>query len=139
MLNNVATNSSESVNSSYLKFQQTVLVIDKVDGQSFGDLGGIEELIELAKKSKIPIICICNNCQSKKIRSLANDCYDLRCPPPTNMEISKHLKEIGEKFELMMIDKNSICEVIDKFGNDIRQTFHFMQMWATKNKKNVLR
>jgi hypothetical protein len=35
-------------------------------------------LLQVIKTSRIPIICICNDRQSTKIRSLANHCYDLR-------------------------------------------------------------
>lgn len=34
--------------------------------------------IQVIKTSRIPIICICNDRQSTKIRSLVNHCYDLR-------------------------------------------------------------
>ncbi|CAF4202615.1 unnamed protein product, partial [Adineta steineri] len=61
-----------------------VLIMDEVDGVSGNeDRGGIQELISLIKRSRIPIICICNDRQHKKIRSLANYCYDLRFHRPT--------------------------------------------------------
>jgi len=41
-----------------------------------------QELIKLIKTSRIPIICICNDRQHTKIRSLANYCYDLRFQRP---------------------------------------------------------
>jgi replication factor C subunit 1 len=41
--------------------KKTCLVMDEVDGMSAGDRGGITELIQIIKNSKIPIICICND------------------------------------------------------------------------------
>lgn len=41
-----------------------------------------QELIALIKNSKIPIICMCNDRNSPKIRSLANYCFDLRFQRP---------------------------------------------------------
>ena len=38
--------------------------MDEVDGMSSGDRGGIAALIEIIKKTKIPIICIANDRQS---------------------------------------------------------------------------
>ena len=35
--------------------------MDEVDGMSAGDRGGISDLIDTIKRSKIPIICICND------------------------------------------------------------------------------
>jgi replication factor C subunit 1 len=65
-----------------------VLIMDEVDGVAGNeDRGGIQELILLIKRSRIPIICICNDRQHTKIRSLANYCYDLRFYRPTIQQI----------------------------------------------------
>ncbi|KAI9332356.1 replication factor RFC1 C terminal domain-containing protein [Obelidium mucronatum] len=58
--------------------KRQVLIMDEVDGMSAGDRGGITELINIIKKTKIPIICICNDRQSPKVKSLVNHCYDMR-------------------------------------------------------------
>jgi replication factor C subunit 1 len=60
-----------------------VIVMDECDGMGGGDRGGIAELIQMIKKTKIPIICICNDRMSPKVRSLANYCLDLRFNRPT--------------------------------------------------------
>lgn len=75
---------------------QTVLIMDEVDGMSGGDRGGMQELYSLIKatkvwkriqllerlfpdwKSQVPIICICNDRSSPKVKTLANYCIDLR-------------------------------------------------------------
>ena len=38
-----------------------VLIMDEVDGMSAGDRGGMAELILLIRKTRIPIICACND------------------------------------------------------------------------------
>ena len=59
------------------------VIMDEVDGMAGNeDRGGMQELIQLIKSSHIPIICICNDRQSQKIRSLANHCFDLRFQRP---------------------------------------------------------
>jgi DNA polymerase III delta prime subunit len=45
-----------------------VVIMDEVDGMSGSDRGGMQELIRLIKTSKVPIICICNDRQSTKVR-----------------------------------------------------------------------
>ena len=45
------------------------IVMDEVDGMGAGDRSGMAELIQMIKKSKVPIICICNDRQSTKILS----------------------------------------------------------------------
>lgn len=55
-----------------------VIIMDEVDGMSAGDRGGNAELIQLIKKTAIPIICICNDHSSPKMKSLAGHCMDLK-------------------------------------------------------------
>ena len=55
-----------------------LIIMDEVDGMSGGDRGGTQQLIAMIKKTKIPIICICNDRQSPKVRSLVNHCIDIR-------------------------------------------------------------
>lgn len=49
-------------------FRKQLIVMDEVDGMGGSDRGGIQELIGLIKKSKVPIIAICNDRQHPKIR-----------------------------------------------------------------------
>lgn len=58
--------------------KRAVIIMDEVDGMSAGDRGGMAELILLIKKTQLPIVCICNDRNSPKVRSLANYCLDLR-------------------------------------------------------------
>lgn len=44
---------------------------------SAGDRGGVQELVRLIQKTLIPIVCICNDRESPKVRTLATKCYDL--------------------------------------------------------------
>lgn len=47
-----------------------VLIMDEVDGMAGNeDRGGMQELIGIIKASKVPIICLCNDRQSAKVRS----------------------------------------------------------------------
>ncbi|RLN51836.1 hypothetical protein BBJ29_002424 [Phytophthora kernoviae] len=111
-----------------------VVIMDEVDGMSGGDRGGTAELIQLIKKSKTPIICICNDRQSQKVRSLANHSFDLRMRRPTKTQIGKRLMEIGVKEGLHM-EKNAIEEAADRCGNDIRQLLTQMQRWRLTTTK----
>lgn len=58
--------------------RKRLVIMDEVDGMGGSDRGGIAELIKVIKTSRIPIICICNDRQSTKIRSLVNHCFDLK-------------------------------------------------------------
>ncbi|TMW67474.1 hypothetical protein Poli38472_011094 [Pythium oligandrum] len=110
------------------RLSKRVVIMDEVDGMSGGDRGGTAELIQLIKNSKTPIICICNDRQSTKVRSLANHSFDLRMRRPTKQQISKRLMEIG-LLEGLTMEKNAIEEAADRCGNDIRQLITQMQRW----------
>lgn len=57
--------------------------MDEVDGMAGNeDRGGLQELIALIKSSDIPIICICNDRNHPKMRTLANYTFDLRFQKP---------------------------------------------------------
>ena len=55
------------------------------------------ELMKIIKTSKCPIICICNDRQSPKVRSLASASYDLKVRRPTKTQIATRLVEIARK------------------------------------------
>lgn len=60
-----------------------VLLMDEVDGMAGNeDRGGMQELIALIKTTNVPIICMCNDRNHQKVRSLANHCFDLRFVRP---------------------------------------------------------
>lgn len=73
------------------KHSKTVLIMDEVDGMSAGDRGGVADLIASIKISKIPIICICNDRYSQKLRSLVNYCLLLSFRKPTKQQVLFHL------------------------------------------------
>lgn len=59
------------------------LLMDEVDGMAGNeDRGGVQELILLIKNAKCPVICMCNDRNHPKIRTLANYCFDLRFNKP---------------------------------------------------------
>lgn len=61
--------------------------MDEVDGMSAGDRGGVADLIASIKISKIPIICICNDRYSQKLKSLVSHCLVLSYRKPTKQQV----------------------------------------------------
>lgn len=112
-----------------------VLIMDEVDGMAGNeDRGGVQELITLIKNSSIPIICMCNDRQHPKIRSLSNYCFDLRFNKPSSQQIAGAMRRVlhEEKIE-MPIDK--INEVIQATNNDVRQTLNFLSLMSKDESK----
>ena len=74
----------------------------------------------MIKKTRVPIICICNDRQHPKIRSLANYCFDLRFQKPRMEQIRGTMMSICFK-EGIKTSPQAIAEVIMASGQDVRQ------------------
>jgi replication factor C subunit 1 len=70
------------------------VIMDEVDGMSSGDRGGMSQLIKTIAASRMPIICICNDRQAQKVKSLANHCLDCRFRRPTPLEVKTALRRV---------------------------------------------
>ena len=114
-------------------FQKRCLIMDEVDGMGGSDRGGVAELIKMIKTSRIPIICICNDRQSTKLKSLAPHCMDLRFRRPAKTVIARRAIRIGT-MEGMQIEQNAAEAIAESCGNDIRQVLNCLQMWKSNRK-----
>lgn len=111
-----------------------VLIMDEVDGMAGNeDRGGMQELIGLIKNTKIPVICMCNDRNSQKIRSLANYCFDLRFQRPRVEQIKGAMMSIAFK-EGLKIPPQAMEQIILGANQDVRQVLHNMSMWTAKEK-----
>lgn len=105
-----------------------VLIMDEVDGMAGNeDRGGIQELIALIKDSSVPIICMCNDRNHTKMRSLVNHCYDLRFNRPNLAQIKGSMLSICFK-EGIKLAPSVVEEVIAATNNDIRQTLNHLTL-----------
>ena len=95
--------------------------MDEVDGMSGNeDRGGVQELIQLIKQTKIPIIGICNDRNHPKMRSLVNYCFDIRFqrPPIKQIKVNIKLNNLFCGFNIkitVIIIIFSGCHVVDMF------------------------
>ncbi|XP_026555632.1 replication factor C subunit 1 [Pseudonaja textilis] len=111
-----------------------VLLMDEVDGMAGSeDRGGIQELIDLIKHTKIPIICMCNDRNHPKIRSLVHYCFDLRFPRPRVEQIKGAMMSIAFK-EGLKVPPPAMNELILAANQDIRQVLHNLSMWCARDK-----
>jgi len=112
--------------------RRRVFIMDEVDGLSASDRGGSAALIKLIKTTATPIICICNDRQSPKVKTLANYCYDLRCKRPMKQVVAKRLVAVAAA-EGLTLELNAAELLVDSCGNDIRQCLNALQMWTQAN------
>lgn len=108
--------------------EKQVLVMDEVDGMAGNeDRGGMAELISVIKSSSVPVICMCNDRNHQKIRSLVNHCFDLRFARPQLMQIKGAMMSILCK-EGVKIPPKTIEEIIQATNNDVRQTLNSLSL-----------
>jgi replication factor C subunit 1 len=104
-----------------------LLIMDEVDGMSSGDRGGVAAIINMVKSTKVPIICICNDRGSEKIRSLAAHCYDIKFHKPHKGMLVKRLKEVLAA-EGGSGEDRALEQLVETFQNDMRQLLSYLEV-----------
>ncbi|KAM0677440.1 DNA replication factor C complex subunit Rfc1 [Binucleata daphniae] len=99
--------------------------MDEIDGMT-SDRGGLAELTNMIKTAKIPIVCICNDRNNPRIRTLANHCLDLRFRKLEARQIMPRLKSIIDLENKQMKD-SMINEVIMSSNGDLRYCLNTLQ------------
>lgn len=107
------------------------IIMDEVDGMGAGDRSGMSELIKMIKNSRVPIICICNDRQSQKMKSLLPYCMDLRYRRPTKSVLATRAMDIAAR-EGLQVERNAAEALAESCGNDVRQVLNSLQMWASQ-------
>lgn len=108
---------------------RNLIIMDEVDGMSAGDRGGVAALIKVIESSRNPIICICNDRQSPKLKSLLNHCYDIRFSKPNKLQITRRVLQILRQ-EQINVEPNAVEFLVESSGNDIRQILTNFDMWS---------
>ncbi|XP_038706721.1 replication factor C subunit 1 isoform X3 [Tripterygium wilfordii] len=122
--------SNEALNTnmdSRSKHPKTVLIMDEVDGMSAGDRGGVADLIASIKISKIPIICICNDRYSQKLKSLVNCCLALSFRKPTKQQMAKRLMQVAKGEGLQVNEVIALEELAERVNGDMRIALNQLQ------------
>ncbi|GMI86241.1 replication factor C1, replication factor C 1 [Hibiscus trionum] len=122
----LVSNEALGVNMDRSKHPKTVLVMDEVDGMSAGDRGGIADLIASIKISKIPIICICNDRYSQKLKSLVNYCLLLNYRKPTKQQMAKRLMQVANA-EGLQVNAIALEELAERVNGDMRMALNQLQ------------
>ena len=119
--------------------KKIAIIMDEIDGMNNGDKGGINTLIKLlrikkTKKQKleestaIPIICISDYHNDKKIRELIKVCKNYELITPTTSQIKELLNNQN------ITPSNDILNFID---NDLKKLEYFYQIYKSNQYKNI--
>lgn len=108
--------------------KQLVLIMDEVDGMSAGDRGGVGALNAVIRKTTIPIICICNDRSSQKLRPLDKTTFDLKYSKPTKDQVRSRIMSIAYR-EGLNISPQAVDQLVDGTGSDIRQIINLLSTY----------
>ncbi|KAL6966691.1 replication factor C subunit 1 [Sarracenia purpurea var. burkii] len=122
----LVSNEALSVKMDRSMHPKTVLIMDEVDGMSAGDRGGVADLIASIKISKIPIICICNDRYSQKLKSLVNYCLLLSFRKPTKQQMAKRLLQVANA-EGLQVNEIALEELAERVNGDMRMALNHLQ------------
>jgi DNA polymerase III delta prime subunit len=108
--------------------EDVVLIMDEVDGMS-GDKGGMAELIDQIKTTRNPIVCVCNDASSSKVKSLLSHCKSLEFKSPSEEEVAARLGDILAKINLSHDVKQRLNPrmIAHQSRGDIRQAISCLQ------------
>ena len=133
---NLSSSSTSSSSSSKAPAgKKTVVIMDEVDGIAGNeDRGGLQQLVQLIKRSRIPVICIANDASSQKMRTLKSYTTHLTWRRPTTDQIAPRLTAIASA-EGLTVDVNAMRKLIESTQADIRQCINFLQMYSKTHSK----
>eukprot|EP00667_Euglena_gracilis_P001288 EG_transcript_1288 len=114
------------------KQKRCCIVMDEVDGC---DRGGVGEVIQMIHRTKVPIICICNDRFHPKVKSLANHCLDLKFNKPNRTQVAAHLQRVLHK-EGHDMPLPTLETMVTAYSNDIRSILNALQMWF-RTRRNI--
>ncbi|KAI9483454.1 MAG: replication factor RFC1 C terminal domain-containing protein [Benjaminiella poitrasii] len=113
------------------KGKKVVLIMDEVDGMTAGDRGGSAELAMLIRKTKIPVICICNDPRSPKVGPLLKVCFEAKFKRTPATQIRSRILSIAHR-EGLKVQPNAIDELVSLTQNDIRQIINILSTYRLK-------
>eukprot|EP01060_Flectonema_neradi_P032114 TRINITY_DN5045_c0_g1_i2.p1 TRINITY_DN5045_c0_g1~~TRINITY_DN5045_c0_g1_i2.p1 ORF type:complete len:866 (+),score=234.15 TRINITY_DN5045_c0_g1_i2:187-2784(+) len=112
--------------------KDVLLLMDEIGGL---DRGGTTELIDMVKRAQTPIILICNDKYSQKLKSLVGNCIDMPFSRPPKHIVASYLKKLLREREGVDLHEQALIETVESGGNDLRCILNNLQMWCkTKNK-----
>ncbi|MCJ1280730.1 hypothetical protein MMC26_000047 [Xylographa opegraphella] len=107
--------------------KKLVLIMDEVDGMSAGDRGGVGALAAVCKKTRIPMILICNDRKLPKMKPFDRVTYELPFRKPTTDQIRTRIMTIIFREGMKdLIPTSVVNALIEGSRADIRQIINML-------------
>lgn len=116
------------------RFQRHIcLIMDEVDGMSSGDRGGVSQMAALCKTTEVPIILICNDKTSMKMRAFDRVCYDMTFRRPDANMLRTRIMGIA-KNEGIDITPSVSDQLVSMTSSDMRQIINLLFSFSRTEK-----
>ncbi|MEM5815003.1 MAG: replication factor C large subunit [Candidatus Aenigmatarchaeota archaeon] len=116
-----------------------IFLIDEVDGiGGREDIGGIQAIVELIKKSNFPVVLTANDVYDSKLRILREYCELIELKPLTVWDIEKKLKEICEN-EKIEYEKDVLNAIAKRSEGDLRAAINDLETIGRYKKKIMMK
>jgi len=160
-INNNNLSANNVIDAMYGRIKKIAIIMDEIDGMHTSDRGSMDSLIKLIRPKKtkkqkqedtiiVPIICIGNNKNDKKIRELIKACHSFEFPEPTSHQIFQLMNLYIPNFimsdrlldtnTLVVPTYNQICTsnnkniiniVLQYIQSDLRNFYFVCDLWKT--------
>lgn len=87
----------------------------------------------MIKSTRVPIICICNDDTSQKVRPLTNHCLKLKFRRPMVTQVRDRLTQIAQREGCRLINKQTFEKIAESCYGDIRQMINLLQSWRSSS------
>ena len=111
------------------------LIMDEVDGMSSGDRGGVSQMAAICKTTEVPIILICNDKTSMKMRAFDRVCYDMTFRRPDANALRTRIIGIA-KNEGIDITPSVSDQLVSMTSSDMRQIINLLFSFS-RTEKNM--
>lgn len=124
---------NKSIDSFFKKLKKKDLyVFDEID--CFSDKGALNEINNIIKNTKVPVILICNEI-IKELRTISNNCFQIKFFKNKPEKILPFILNIAEK-EKLKINTEYINDLIIEHNSDIRAIINCLNINCKSNSKD---
>lgn len=113
---------------------RTVIIMDEVDGMSGGDRGGVGAINALIRKTRVPIICICNDRRNPKMQPLYSTTFNMTFSKPTVQQIRSRMLSIAFR-EKLQIPTEVMDQLILAAQSDLRLVINMLSTWRLSSQR----
>ncbi|KAI5131199.1 replication factor C subunit 1 [Nematocida parisii] len=108
------------------------LLMEEIENMTSSDRGGLQEILNLFKETKIPIILTTNNKGSQNLKTIISKCKVISYSKIDSRSITNLLKTITIK-EGISVPENTLMQISVTAGGDVRYAINMLQYLSKKD------